>query len=250
MRELATQHPLRNIKAYYTGRIRRETRAIQEGIKKFNTYFLSYLIGEVSPEVFSVFGLIHRTNNLVESWHSGLNKPFLKETENLKVRDFEAESADRRSTRPKPIRQRKRDEFVEKNEHDFIEGTISLREFLRISRNLTEPDHDARSRMDSNDSSNSGTPDQERPAVRPRRRFLAGSVRAVLPPPPPAEVHQPAAEVQQPNAEVQLPAAEVQTRPVRRRNSPRVTRVPHHLSDDGDSPITRPTRRPRLNPRP
>ncbi|KZR98808.1 Uncharacterized protein APZ42_005604 [Daphnia magna] len=153
MRELATQHPLRNIKAYYTDRIRRETRAIQEGIKKFNTYFLSYLIGEVSPEVFSVFGLIHRTNNLVESWHSGLNKrmrgshlnvwdflSFLKEAENLKVRDFEAESADRRSTRPKPIRQRKRDEFVEKNEHDFIEGTISLREFLRISRNLTEPD--------------------------------------------------------------------------------------------------------------
>ncbi|KAI9559500.1 hypothetical protein GHT06_013494 [Daphnia sinensis] len=85
--------------------------------------------------------------------------------------------------------------------------------------------HDARSRMDPNDSSNNGIPDQERPAVRPRRRFLAGSVREVLPPPPPYEVRQPAAEVQQPNAEDQQPAAEVQTRPVRRRNLSRVARI-------------------------
>ncbi|KAK4027322.1 hypothetical protein OUZ56_016332 [Daphnia magna] len=122
---------------------------------------------------------------------------------------------------------------------------------------MDQSHHDARSGMDLNDSSNNGTPDQERPAVRPRRRFLAGSVRAVLPPPPAAEVRQPAAEVRQPaaevsqpTAEVQQPNAEVQTRPVRRRNSRRVTRVFHHLSDDGDSPITRPTRRPHLNPQP
>ncbi|KAK4037568.1 hypothetical protein OUZ56_029600 [Daphnia magna] len=89
----------------------------------------------------------------------------------------------------------------------------SFLESLEILRNLI--------RMDLDDSSNNGTPDQERPAVRPRRRFLAGSVRAVLPTPPAAEVRQPAAEVrqptaevQQPNAEVQQPAAEVQTRTV------------------------------------
>jgi hypothetical protein len=40
------------------------------GKKKFSTHFLSYWIGEVSLDVFGVFGLIHRTNNLLESWHS------------------------------------------------------------------------------------------------------------------------------------------------------------------------------------
>ncbi|KAI9551118.1 hypothetical protein GHT06_004047 [Daphnia sinensis] len=135
-------HYSQDFKPYYTDRIRRETKAIQEGIKKLNTYFLAYWIGKVSPE------------------------------------------------------------------------------------------HDARSRMDLNDSSNNGTPDQERPVVRPRRRFLAGLVRTVLPPPAAAEVRPPTAEVQQPNADVQQPTDKVQTRPVLRRNSPRVTRKLHHLSDD------------------
>jgi hypothetical protein len=65
---------LQNIKAHFNDLLRRETAEIQAGIKKLNNYFLSYWIGEITPEVFSVFGLINRTNNLVESWHRWLNE--------------------------------------------------------------------------------------------------------------------------------------------------------------------------------
>ena len=65
---------LQNIKAHFSDLLRRETAEIQAGIKKLNNYFLSYWIGEITPEVFSVFGLINRTNNLVESWHRWLNE--------------------------------------------------------------------------------------------------------------------------------------------------------------------------------
>ena len=53
---------LQNIKAHFSDLLRRETAEIQAGIKKLNNYFLSYWIGEITPEVFSVFGLINRTN--------------------------------------------------------------------------------------------------------------------------------------------------------------------------------------------
>ena len=65
---------LLNIKAHFSDVLRRETVEIQAGINKLNNYFLSYWIGEITPEVFSVFGLINRTNNLVESWHRWLNE--------------------------------------------------------------------------------------------------------------------------------------------------------------------------------
>jgi hypothetical protein len=53
---------LQNIKAHFSDVLRRETAEIQAGIKKLNNYFLSHWIGEITPEVFSVFGLINRTN--------------------------------------------------------------------------------------------------------------------------------------------------------------------------------------------
>ena len=54
---------LQNMKAHFSDVFRRETAEIQAGIKKLNNYFLSYWIGEITLEVFSVFGLINRTNN-------------------------------------------------------------------------------------------------------------------------------------------------------------------------------------------
>jgi hypothetical protein len=67
----------------------------------------------------------------------------LKEAEDSKARDYLAESQNIRTTRSQPLAQRKRNETIAKNEKDFIEGVISMREFLRKSRNLTEPDVNA-----------------------------------------------------------------------------------------------------------
>jgi hypothetical protein len=65
---------LQNIKAHFNDLLRRETAEIQAGIKKLNNYFLSYWIGKITPEVFSVFGLSIRTKNFVESWQRWLNE--------------------------------------------------------------------------------------------------------------------------------------------------------------------------------
>lgn len=43
-------------------------------MKKITDYYLTYWCNEVTPAVFSVFGLPNKTNNLVENWHRHFNK--------------------------------------------------------------------------------------------------------------------------------------------------------------------------------
>ncbi|KAI9565308.1 hypothetical protein GHT06_009097 [Daphnia sinensis] len=183
-----------NIKAYYHDVLRRESAVIQAGIKQLNNYFLSYWIGEITPQVFSVFGLVNRTNNLVESWHRWLNDRMGKS--HLNVWDFICKWG----------------------------GSIFMREFLKKSRYLTEPDLITQNQADST----------ERATVQPRRRFLAGTVRA------PQINH--ASPTVEPADNDNDPSAEAEITPVTSRPR-RIVHVPRHLSADGDSPITPPSRR-------
>jgi hypothetical protein len=65
---------------------------------------------------------------------------FIKEAEDSKALYYIAECQDIRTTRRQPLSQRKRNAVISQNENDFVEGVISMREFRKKSRNLTEPD--------------------------------------------------------------------------------------------------------------
>ncbi|KAI9555985.1 hypothetical protein GHT06_018543 [Daphnia sinensis] len=74
----------------------------------------------------------------------------------------------------------------------------------------------------------------ERATIQPRRRFLAGTVRA------PQINH--ASPTVEPADNDNDPSAEAEITPVTSRPRP-IVHVPRHLSADGDSPITPPSRR-------
>ena len=53
--------------------------------KKFMKYFKRQWVQKVTPEVFSVFGVVDRTNNFLESYHRTLNKRLGKAPEQKKL---------------------------------------------------------------------------------------------------------------------------------------------------------------------
>lgn len=58
----------------YGADLRQETANIQASVRRLTNYFLTQWINDVTPAVFSVFGLPNRTNNMVENWHRYFNQ--------------------------------------------------------------------------------------------------------------------------------------------------------------------------------
>lgn len=79
-----------NIKRAHRGELRNEEADTQHAIKNLYAYWMEYWYDDVRPETFSVFGLEHRTNNLVESWHNWFNN--LCNGKHLNIWDFICES--------------------------------------------------------------------------------------------------------------------------------------------------------------
>ncbi len=117
--------------------------------------------------IFSVYGLLDRTNNLVEAWHRWFNAlcqrshlnfwdflgklitwslfrillliycitfaECLRKAENQKARDYECAISGGETGRPRSQEQERLDAAITMNGNDFVNGILSRREFLELS---------------------------------------------------------------------------------------------------------------------